>query len=117
MWRATTVSDHTWPVATNTLHRQFQVKQPDRVWAGDITYVWITEGWLYLAVLLDRYSRAVIGLAMGTRLTGDLAQHVLIMALTHRKPTTGLLHYSDRGSQYAALRYQRLLGAYGITSA
>ena len=115
-WRATTDSAHTWPVAPNALNRQFQVEQPNRVWAGDITYVWTTEGWLYLAVVLDLYSRAVIGWAMGTRLTGDLAQHALTMALTHRKPTTGLLHHSDRGSQYAARRYQRLLSAHGITS-
>ena len=114
-WRATTDSDHTWPVATNILNRQFQVEQPNQVWAGDLTYVWTTEGWLYLAVVLDLYSRAVIGWAMGSRLTVDLAERALTMALTHRKPTAGLLHHSDRGSQYAAHRYQRLLGEHGIT--
>ena len=114
-WRATTDSDHTWPVATNILNRQFQVEQPNRVWAGDLTYVWTTEGWLYLAVVLDLYSRTVIGWAMGPRLTVDLAERALTMALTHRKPTAGLLHHSDRGSQYAAHRYQRLLGEHGIT--
>jgi putative transposase len=115
-WRATTDSDHTWPVATNTLNRQFQIEQPNRVWAGDITYVWTTEGWLYLAVMLDLYSRTVIGWAMGHRLTVDLAERALTMALANRKPTAGLLHHSDRGSQYAAHRYQRLLGEHGITS-
>jgi len=114
-WRATTDSDHRWPVATNILNRQFQVAQPNRVWAGDLTYVWTTEGWRYLAVVLDLYSRTVIGWAMGPRLTVDLAERALTMALTHRKPTAGLLHHSDRGSQYAAHRYQRLLGEHGIT--
>ena len=98
-WRATTDSDHTRPVATNILNRQFQVEQPNRVWAGDLTYVWTTEGWLYLAVVLDLYSRTVIGWAMGHRLTVDLAKRALTMALTHRKPTAGLLHHTDRGSQ------------------
>jgi transposase InsO family protein len=115
-WRATTDSGHTWPVVTNTLNRQFQIEQPNRVWAGDITYVWTTEGWLYLAVVLDLYSRIVIGWAMGHRLTVDLAERALTMAVANRKPTAGLLHHSDRGSQYAATSYQRLLGEHGITS-
>jgi putative transposase len=115
-WRATTDSGHTWPVVTNTLNRQFQIEQPNRVWAGDITYVWTTEGWLYLAVVLDLYSRTVIGWAMGHRLTVDLAERALTMAVANRKPTAGLLHHSDRGSQYAATSYQRLLGEHGITS-
>lgn len=115
-WRATTQSNHQMPVASNTLNRQFTIEAPNRVWAGDLTYVWTTEGWLYLAVVLDLYSRAVIGWAMGTRLTGDLAQDALTMALQHRTPTTGLLHHSDRGSQYAATKYQHLLATHGITS-
>lgn len=115
-WRATTQSNHRLPVALNTLNRQFTVTQPNRVWAGDITYVWTTEGWLYLAVVLDLYSRLVIGWAMGHRLTVDLAEHALIMALANRTPTAGLLHHSDRGSQYAATSYQRLLDAHGITT-
>jgi putative transposase len=85
-WRATTYSSHGLPVAANTLDRQFTVPQPNRVWAGDITYVWTMEGWLYLAVLLDLYSRAVIGWAMGPRLTGDLPEQALRMALTTRQP-------------------------------
>ena len=114
-WRATTQSNHRLPVAANTLNRQFTVEAPNQVWAGDITYVWTAEGWLYLAVVLDLYSRAVIGWAMGARLTGDLAQDALTMALQHRTPTTGLLHHSDRGSQYAATRYQHLLTTHGLT--
>ena len=114
-WRATTQSNHRWPVAENTLNRQFAVAQPNRVWAGDITYVWTTEGGLYLAVILDLYSRAVIGRAMGQRLTGELAEHALLMALTIRQPQAGLRHHSDRGSQYATTRYQQLLTTHGIT--
>lgn len=115
-WRATTSSSHGLPVAANTLDRQFRASQPNRVWAGDITYVWTREGWLYLAVLLDLYSRAVIGWAMGPRLTGALTEQALRMALTTRQPTAGLLHHSDRGSQYAARSYQQLLTMHGITA-
>ncbi|MEO7859710.1 MAG: IS3 family transposase [Nitrospirales bacterium] len=114
-WRATTDSDHTWPVATHILNRQVQVAQPNQVWAGDRTYVWTSEGWLSLAGVLALYSRMVIGWAMGSRLTVELAERALTMALTHRKPTAGLLPHSDRGSQYAAHRYPRLLGEHGIT--
>lgn len=83
-WRATTDSSHRLPVAANTLDRQFAVASPNRVWAGDITYVWTQEGWLYLAVVLDLYSRAVIGWAMGRHLTADLASEALTMALWRR---------------------------------
>ena len=114
-WRATTQSNHRLPVAENTLNRQFTVTQPNRVWAGDLTYVWTTEGWLYLAVVLDLYSRLVIGWAMGSRLAVELAEQALAMALANRNPRAGLLHHSDRGSQDAAHRYQRLLGEHGIT--
>ena len=103
------------PVAANTLDRQFSVTSPNRVWAGDITYVWTTEGWLYLAVVLDLYSRAVIGWALEARLTGDLTQQALTMAIRHRTPKAGLLHHSDRGSQYAATAYQQLLMRHGMT--
>ena len=115
-WRATTQSNHRLPVALNTLNRQFTVTQPNRVWAGDITYVWTTEGWLYLAVVLDLYSRLVIGWAMGSRLTVELAEQALTMAVANRTPRAGLLHHSDRGSQYAATSYQHLLGEHGITT-
>ena len=113
-WKATTDSGHKLPVAANTLDRQFRIAQPNRVWAGDLTYVWTEEGWLYLAVVLDLYSRKVIGWATGTRLTVDLAEAALTMALWRRKPEPGLLHHSDRGSQYAAGIYQRRLADHGI---
>ena len=112
--RATTPSNHRLPVAANTLDRQFTVAAPNRVWAGDITYVWTLEGWLYVAVLLDLYSRRVVGWAMGQRLTVELAERALTMALANRAPTAGLLHHSDRGSQYAAMSYQRVLNGHGL---
>jgi transposase InsO family protein len=112
--RATIPSTHRLPVAENRLKRQFAVAQPNRVWAGDITSVWTAEGWLYLAVLLDLYSRAVVGWAMGQRVTVDLAERALTMARGNRPCTAGLLHHSDRGSQYAATRYQRVLEAHGL---
>ncbi|MEX5219438.1 MAG: IS3 family transposase [Nitrospira sp.] len=115
-WRATTQSRHPFPVATNRLNRQFAVAAPNEVWAGDLTYIWTMEGWLYLAVLLDLYSRAVVGWAMGDRLTGELPQQALQMALQRRQPNPGLLHHSDRGSQYAAIAYQQALTAAGITA-
>lgn len=114
-WRATTQSSHRLPVAENTLDRGFNVSEPNRVWAGDISYVWTAEGWLYLAVVLDLYSRSVIGWAMGERLTAELVTQALTMALWRRKPSGGLLHHSDRGIQYAAGDYQRLLADHGIT--
>jgi putative transposase len=113
-WRATTQSQHRFPVAANTLERAFTVEAPNRVWAGDITYVWTLEGWLYLAVLLDLYSRRVVGWAMSQRITVELTEQALTMALAKRAPTAGLLHHSDRGSQYAATSYQRVLAAYGL---
>ncbi len=115
-WRATPQSSHSFPVAANQLNRQFTVAAPNQVWAGDLTYIWTMEGWLYLAVLLDLYSRAVVGWAMGARLTGELTQQALQMALQRRQPNSGLLHHSDRGSQYAALAYQQALTAAGITA-
>jgi putative transposase len=115
-WRATTQSNPRLPVAENTLNRQFTVEHPNRVWAGDLTDVWTTEGWLYLAVILDLYSRLVIGWAMGHRLTVELAEQALTMALANRNPLAGLLHHSDRGSQYAATSYQLLLTTHGITT-
>lgn len=115
-WRATTQSQHRFPVAANTLDRAFTVAAPNRVWAGDLTYVWTMEGWLYLAVLLDLYSRRVVGWAMGPRLTGELVEQALTRALVNRIPRAGLVHHSDRGSQYAATSYRHVLAAHGITA-
>jgi transposase InsO family protein len=101
-------------VAENTLNRQFTVAHPNQAWAGDLTYVWTTEGWLYLAVILDLYSRLVVGWAMSHRLTVELAEQALTMALANRNPRAGLLHHSDRGNQYAATSYQLVLTTHGM---
>lgn len=114
-WRATTPSRPQVPVAVNQLNRQVTVAAPNRVWAGARTSIETMEGWLYLAVLLDRYSRAVIGWAMGSRLTGELPQQALERARYRRHPKPGLLHHSDQGSPYAATAYQQHRRAAGIT--
>jgi putative transposase len=116
-FRVTTDSNHAHPIAPNVLDRQFAVAPaapPDRVWVGDITYLTTREGWLYLAVVLDLGSRRVIGWAMRHTLEGALTRDALTMALTGRQPEPGLLHHSDRGSQYAAGEYQDLLAAHAV---
>lgn len=115
-WRATTDSAHQHPVVPNRLNRQFAVAQPNRVWAGDITYVWTAEGWLYLAVVLDLYSRRVIAWGMGRRLTQELVTEALTMAVAHRRPAGRVLHHTDRGVQYAATGYRQLLASHGLTA-
>ena len=115
-WRATTDSAHQYPVVPNTLNRQFAVAHPNQVWAGDITYVWTAEGWLYLAVVLDLYSRRVIAWGMGSRLTQELATAALTMAVEHRRPASGVLHHTDRGSQYTATLYREMLAGHGLTA-
>jgi putative transposase len=108
----TTDSRHTQQVAANLLGRRFAVAQAggiNRVWCGDITYVPTREGWLYLAVLIDLASRAVVGWAMKESLETSLASDALQMALARRSPRRGLLHHTDRGSQYAAIEYRELL--------
>jgi putative transposase len=110
----TTHSRHGYAVAPNLLARQFDVAQPDKVWAGDITYLWTAEGWLYLAALLDVHSRKVVGWAMSNRIDAALVQEALHMAIGRRRPAAGLLHHSDRGSQYACSAYQAVLAEHGI---
>jgi len=115
-WRVTTESVHAYPVVPNTLNRQFAVAAPNRVWAGDITYIWTAEGWLYLAVVLDLYSRRIIAWGMGSRLTQELATAALTMALEHRRPARGVVHHTDRGAQYAATHYRAVLAEHGLTA-
>jgi putative transposase len=110
----TTDSRHGYAVAPNLLARQFAVGQPNQVWVGDITYVWTAEGWLYVAVLLDLYARKVVGWAMSSHVDAALVQEALRMALGRRRPSAGLMHHSDRGSQYAGQAYQRLLEAHDL---
>lgn len=114
-FKMTTDSKHGMPVAKNTLERQFSVDAPDRKWAGDITYIWTREGWLYLAVILDLFSRRVVGWAMDPRIDRWLVLSALDMALDAREPSEELLHHSDRGSQYASADYRARLDAMGIT--
>ena len=113
-FRKTTDSAHSQPVASNSLARCFSVDEPNRVWVGDITYVWTLEGWLYLAVLLDLFSRRVVGWATSTHIDTELVRQALQMALQRRQPDRGLLHHSDRGSQYASDEYQRILREHGV---
>lgn len=96
------------------MNRQFAVAQPDRVYAGDITYLWTQEGWLYLAVVIDLYSRKVVGWSMSSRMKAQLVCDALTMAVWQRRPEAGLVAHSDRGSQYASKGYRRLLKAHGF---
>ena len=115
-FKATTDSNHDLPVAPNLLDRKFTVNQPDRVYVGDITYVWTQEGWLYLAVVLDLFSRQVVGWSMSQRMTRELVKDALRMAYWRRKPAPGVIFHSDRGSQYCSKEFQALLKTYHMTS-
>jgi transposase InsO family protein len=108
-YKATTHSRHNLPVAENLLNQQFKVEEPNRIWVSDITYVPTDEGWLYLAGHKDLYSHEIVGYAMGTRLTRDLVSESLIRAIAVRDPAKGLIHHSDRGSQYCSYEYRDIL--------
>lgn len=108
-YRVTTDSRHEYPVAPNLLARQFTVDRPDAVWVSDITYIWTSEGWLYLAGVVDLYSRMVVGWSMSHSITKQLTLDALNQAIGRRHPQPGLVHHSDRGSQYAASDYRKLL--------
>ncbi len=110
----TTKRDETHPVALNILNRDFQAEEPNKKWVTDITYIPTTQGWLYLAVILDVYSRMVVGWSMSSNCDEKLAERALEQALARRRPQAGLLHHSDRGSQYTAHAYQAYLQRYGI---
>jgi len=111
-FRSTTNSDHSHVVAENLLQREFRVPEPNMVWASDLSYVATSEGWLYVCVILDLYSRKVIGWAMGTRMTAALMIQALLMACMHRKPPKGVIFHSDRGSQYCSDDFRRYLTSY-----
>jgi transposase InsO family protein len=113
-FRVTTDSQHGYAVAPNHLARQFTVPAPNRVWMGDVTYVPTAEGWCYLAVLLDAFSRRVVGWALGTQLTATLPLVALRRALAARRPAPGVLHHSDRGIQYVSTAYQAALHDHGL---
>lgn len=109
---STTDSNHSYPVAPNLLNRQFEAERPNEKWLTDITYIPTREGWLYLATVLDICSRRVVGWAMDKQMDEGLVERALQMAATHRQPPVGVLHHSDRGSQYASHDYQRLLNSH-----
>lgn len=108
-FKATTNSNHSLPVAPNLLEQNFEAESADQKWVSDITYIWTDEGWLYLAVVMDLYSRMVVGWAMSERMTADLVCGALQMALWRRKRPGGVIVHSDRGSQYCGRAYQKLL--------
>jgi putative transposase len=113
-FKAPTAAGQAQTVAPNQLNREFTVQAPDRVYVGDITYLSTGEGWLYLAVVLDLCSRAVVGWSMANHMRAELVNQALSMALCQRQPTAGLIMHTDRGSQYGADSYRQLLTQHGI---
>jgi putative transposase len=111
----TTDSNHSLPIAPNILNRDFAAPGPNRIWLADITYVPTREGWLYLAVVLDLFSRKVVGWAMRDHMRTELPLAALSMAIQRQRPAPGLIHHSDRGSQYASGDYAKLLKSHKIT--
>jgi putative transposase len=111
----TTDSKHSLPVAANLLEQNFVAAKPDQIWLADITYIPTGEGWLYLAVILDLFTRKLVGWAMREHMRAELTIAALTMAIQRRRPGPGLIHHSDRGSQYAAGDYRKILQAAAIT--
>ncbi len=115
-FKATTDSTINLPVAPNLLKRNFEVPEPDQVYCSDITYSWTTEGWLYLAIVLDLFSRQVVGWSMSNRITKILIIDAFLMAVWRRRPGRGLVFHSDRGSQYCSNDFQKMLKNQGMLS-
>ena len=113
-YKVTTDSNHKKPIFENVLERQFTAARPDQAYVSDITYVWTQEGWLYLTVFIDLFSRRVVGWSMSSRMKTKAVTDALRMALWRRHPEAGLVVHSDRGSQYASKAYRRLLRANGF---
>jgi putative transposase len=113
-YKATTDSKHSLPVADNLLARNFAPTAPNQAWTSDITYLWTDEGWLYLAIVLDLFNREVVGWSLKPRMTADIVTNALTMARFRRRPAPGLIHHSDRGSQYASQAFQAKLTEYGM---
>lgn len=108
-FKVTTESNHKLPVASNLLQRQFSTQEPNQVWVGDITYIWTSEGWLYLTVALDLFSRQIVGWAMSNRIDRKLVIDSLLMGTWRRNPGPGLIFHTDRGSQYCSNDFQKVL--------
>jgi putative transposase len=115
-FKVTTDSKHNLPVAKNLLNREFEVCEPNRYYVSDITYIWTREGWLYLAVVLDLFSRQIVGWSLNSRMSRTLVMDALRMAVWRRKPAPGLIFHSDRGSQYCSHDFQGMLTTYGMIS-
>jgi putative transposase len=115
-FRATTDSNHSFPVAKNLLQQNFFASEPNRVWVVDITYIWTLEGWLYLASILDLCSRMIVGWCLDMTMTRQLVLNALENAVGRRNVRPGLIHHSDRGSQYASSEYQNALRKHGMIS-
>ena len=115
-FKATTDSGHNLPVAENILGQNFEITEPNRAWVTDITYIPTGEGWLYLAGHKDLCSGEVVGYAMSNRMTRALVSQSLFRAVVSKRPTKGLIHHSDRGSQYCSLDYQKLIEQFGMTA-
>jgi len=113
-FKATTNSKHTLPVAENILGQQFKVTAPNKVWVSDITYVPTDEGWLYVAAHKDLFTADIVGYAMGERLTRNLVSQSLFRAIEAKRPAEGMLHHSDRGSQYCSYEYRNILERFGL---
>jgi putative transposase len=113
--QSTTNSHHDYPLAPNLLQQDFQATFPNEKWLSDITYIPTVEGWLYLAAILDLFSRKIVGWAMEDHLESELVELAFQMAVNNRHKVSGLLHHSDRGSQYAGAAYQALIQAYRVT--
>lgn len=108
-FKVTTDSRHDYPVSPNILKRNFEVKKRDKVWVSDITYIWTFQGWLYLCVIIDLFSRKIVGWSMGNRIIAGLTKNALQMAIMHRKPGKNLIFHSDRGVQYASHEFREVL--------
>ena len=113
-FKLTTDSKHNLPVSPNLLNREFAAEQPNKCFVGDITYVWTEEGWLYLSVVIDLFSRQVVGWSMDKNMKAKLVNDALLMAIWKRKPGKGLIWHTDRGSQYASYSHRDLLITHGI---
>jgi putative transposase len=113
-YKATTDSKHSLPIAPNVLDREFAPAAPNQVWAADLTYIWTEQGWLYLAVVLDLFNREVVGWSIKPRMTADIVVDALAMAWFRRRPAPGLIHHSDRGSQYASKVFRAKLVEFGM---
>jgi putative transposase len=114
-YKNTTDSNHDLAICDNLLDRKFQVERANQVWTTDITYIWTAQGWLYLAIVVDLFSRKIIGWSVQDHMRTSLCKEALTMAWWRRKRPKAVMHHSDRGSQYASLEYRQLLEDYGMT--